>query len=210
MDLTPPTDRDLRILHTTRCIGYSTSERVAVAAGLTAEDTLDGLRSLDRDGLVSHVDGVFGGWSITDSGRTHAARRVAEELDGSGSRSTVETAYAEFLALNPQLLNACGDWQIRRVGATSIPNDHRDRDYDIAVIDRLARIDEEVQPVIAALAGVLPRFAPYRARLGRALGRVDAGEQRYFTDDMESYHTIWFQLHEDLLVTLGLERFPES
>jgi hypothetical protein len=208
MDETPRTDRDLRVLHTLRCIGYSTAERVAVAAGLAAEDALDALRSLGMGGLVSYADGVFGGWSITEAGRTEAARRVAVELGASGSRSTIETAYDEFLPLNSQLLDVCGDWQIRRVGATSIPNDHRDHDYDIAVIDRLARIDEEVQPVLAALAGALPRFAPYRTRLVVALTRVDAGEQRYFTDDMESYHTIWFQLHEDLLVTLGLERFP--
>jgi hypothetical protein len=27
---------------------------------------------------------------------------------------------------------------------------------------------------------------------------------------MPSYHTVWFELHEDLLTTLGLERASES
>ena len=207
MAMKSPADRDLRVLHTLRCIGYSTAERVAVAAGLAEDAAREGLDSLRREGLVSHEEGVFGGWSINEKGRAEAVRRVAEELDASGFRSPVETAYDEFLVLNPRLLDVCGDWQIRRIGATSFPNDHDDADYDIAVIDRLARIDEEVQPILDVLAGVLPRFGPYRTRLGRALGRVESGEQRYLTDDMESYHTIWFQLHEDLLVTLGLERF---
>ena len=27
---------------------------------------------------------------------------------------------------------------------------------------------------------------------------------------IESYHTVWFELHEDLLVTLGLDRAAET
>ena len=175
--------RDLRVLHTLRCIGHSTAERVAGATGLAVQDALDALRSLGHDGLVSRDSGAFGGWGITAEGRIEAARRVVAELDASGARSTAETSYDEFSVLNAQLLNVCSDWQIRRVGETFIPNDHHDRAYDIAVIDRLARIDESIQPVLAALTCVLPRFAPYRVRFGRALARVDAGDHRYFTDD---------------------------
>jgi hypothetical protein len=28
-------------------------------------------------------------------------------------------------------------------------------------------------------------------------------------DTLDSYHTVWFQLHEDLLVTLGISREEE-
>jgi hypothetical protein len=52
----------------------------------------------------------------------------------------------------------------------------------------------------------LPRFTRYRVRLTDALTRVRAGAHGYVTDDLESYHVVWFQLHEDLLATLGIPR----
>jgi hypothetical protein len=53
---------------------------------------------------------------------------------------------------------------------------------------------------------VLPRFGRYRARLGDALVMARSGRTEYVTDDFEAYHTVWFQLHEDLLATLGIPR----
>jgi len=39
------------------------------------------------------------------------------------------------------------------------------------------------------------------------LGRVNEGEFEFFTGvKVNSYHNLWFELHEDLLCTLGLER----
>jgi hypothetical protein len=40
---------------------------------------------------------------------------------------------------------------------------------------------------------------------------VRAGEGDWFTSPLvDSYHTVWFELHEDLLATLGLERAEEA
>jgi pyruvate,orthophosphate dikinase len=41
--------------------------------------------------------------------------------------------------------------------------------------------------------------------------RVEAGERDWFTKPLiDSYHTVWFELHEDLLSTLGKERASEE
>jgi hypothetical protein len=32
------------------------------------------------------------------------------------------------------------------------------------------------------------------------------GALDYVADNLESYHSVWFQLHEDLLATLGIPR----
>ena len=50
------------------------------------------------------------------------------------------------------------------------------------------------------------RFERYRVRLTDALVRAEAGALEYIADSTASYHTVWFQLHEDLLVTLGIPR----
>ncbi len=37
------------------------------------------------------------------------------------------------------------------------------------------------------------------------------GERDWFTKPtIDSYHSVWFELHEDLLATLGLERAKEA
>jgi hypothetical protein len=36
--------------------------------------------------------------------------------------------------------------------------------------------------------------------------RAKSGALDYVTDSTASYHSVWFQLHEDLLVTLGIPR----
>ena len=90
-------------------------------------------------------------------------------------------------------------------------NDHSDPEYDKGVIARLRDVDTAVQPVCQDLADVLDRFAGYGPRLANAIDRVEAGDTDYATKPMiDSYHTVWFELHEDLLATLGIERAKEG
>ncbi len=82
-------------------------------------------------------------------------------------------------------------------------------DNDTRVLDRLVRIDKGAQRICSDLTAALSRFAPYGTRLGDALDRALAGDASYVTDDFDAYHTGWFQLHEDLLATLGISREEE-
>jgi hypothetical protein len=92
-----------------------------------------------------------------------------------------------------------------------VVNDHTDPAHDAEVIGRLADLDAKVQPICADLGVALERFASYGARLGAALEKVQAGDHDWFTKPMiASYHTVWFELHEDLLATLGIERASEG
>ena len=68
-----------------------------------------------------------------------------------------------------------------------------------------------MQPICAALKDNLERFATYGDRFTYALKLVLDGEVDWFTKPMiESYHTVWFELHENLLSTLGIDRASES
>jgi hypothetical protein len=92
-----------------------------------------------------------------------------------------------------------------------VPNDHTDADHDAAVLAALVGIDERSRPVLAALCEALDRFVGHGHRLRYALDRVVAGEHDWFTKPMfPSYHSCWFELHEDLLATLGRERTTEG
>jgi hypothetical protein len=202
-------DPDFIVLHTLRCIGVASEERIAGASGMEIAETLARLRHLSGRSLVSLDSGPFGGWSLTESGRTTGQETVREELVIAGGHQQVLDGYQAFLRLNPALLQICSDWQMQRVANTPILNDHTDLDYDAKVLSRLIRIDDAAQQVCSDLASRLMRFGLYRNRLSTAIERALAGDRAYVTDSFDSYHAVWFQLHEDLLVTLGISREDE-
>ena len=112
-------------------------------------------------------------------------------------------------------MSLCTDWQLRPSPEGSeeehVKNDHSDSEYDSGVINRLVELDNHVQPICSDLKECLERFASYGDRFTYALNLVLEGEVDWFTKPMiESYHTVWFELHENLLSTLGIDRASES
>lgn len=144
---------------------------------------------------------------LTESGRA-ANAAWARYADGSEEQRAVERSYAQFLPFNEELLVVSTAWQVR---TGNVPNDHRDTKYDWDVIDRLVKLDERAGPVVRRLGKAVSRFVPYRPLLTDALQRVQAGEHDWFVSPrVDSYHTVWMRLHEDLLLALGRERASES
>jgi hypothetical protein len=142
-------------------------------------------------------------------GRDAVADRLAAELEGAGTRAQVTDAYRRFLTVNQGLLDLCTRWQVRTVDGVEVPNDHTDADHDRAVLAELGAVDEVGQQVCGELSGALDRFDRYGPRLADARQRVEAGDATAFTAPTGSYHSTWFELHENLLATLGLERGHE-
>jgi len=196
------TGTDLLVLHALRCIGFAGLARVAAATGLTEPEVESELIDLAVAGLVTRVAGDFGGWGLTGAGRAADAERIAGELEAAGTRAAVAAAYDDFLVLNPELLDLCTAWQMRSVDGVVTMNDHADPAYDARVLDRLLDFDRRAEAVCAAL----PRFRRYRVRLADALARARSGALDHVADSTSSYHAVWFQLHEDLLATLGIPR----
>jgi len=93
------------------------------------------------------------------------------------------------------------------VGRERVPNDHSNQDYDAKIIDRLGELHERAEPVLNRLTSVLPRFQVYERKLRAALEKSEDGAIRWVSDaKIDSYHTLWFELHEDLLRLMGRER----
>jgi hypothetical protein len=200
------TSTDLLVLHALRCIGFVGLSRVSEATGLPDLDVESELIDLAVAGLVTRVPGDFGGWGLTEAGRTEDAERISDELDTAGTRTAVAEAYDDFLVLNPELLDLCTAWQMRSVDGVTTLNDHTDPAYDSRVLDRLTEFNQRADVACADLFAAMLRFQRYRARLTDALTRAKSGALDYVTDSTASYHSVWFQLHEDLLVTLGIPR----
>ena len=60
-------------------------------------------------------------------------------------------------------------------------------------------------------AAQLPRLHRYAQRLADALANVQAGQSGYISSPiLDSYHTIWFELHEELITAAGRIRAVEA
>jgi hypothetical protein len=200
-------------LHVLRVRGVTGTAEIAATTGLDEVTVEAAMQQHRDDDFVVLRTGSLPGWALTPFGRDEDAQRAAHELDGAGLRPTVDALYRDFLELNPQLLLLCTDWQLLPPVDSKTPpelNRHDDADYDAEVLSRLAKVDGAVQPICAGLANVLARFGNYGRRFAAARARVEAGEHDWMTKPMiDSYHSVWFELHEDLLATLGIERGSE-
>ncbi len=148
------------------------------------------------------------GWSLTAAGRDRDTLVLGDELDAAGVRDLVAAAHTSFVSLNTRLLDLITKWQIRPIpGDPMAINDHTDWRWDEDILKSLAGLSRKLRPIGDQLADALTRFAGYPDRLDAALERVDKGERKYVDEPrIDSFHTVWFELHEDLLATLGLER----
>jgi hypothetical protein len=198
-------------MHGLRLKGFGEASAVGEAVGVSEAEAKPVLDTLVAEGLAAYRDGKLSGFSLTKPGREEHARRLGAELDAAGARDAVDAAYRRFLALNTQLLSVCTEWQLRDVDGESTVNDHSDRGYDAGVIEKLGSLHTSVVPICDDLGRLLVRFGGYGPRLTHALQRVSAGDVDWFTKPMiPSYHTVWFEMHEDLLCTLGIERGSEG
>lgn len=198
-------EADLALLMALRVQGVSPPARAAVAAGMSGDDTTARLSSLEGEGLAVERTGRVAGFTLTPKGI-----EVLDELLGAEAlRGDVELteSYERFLLLNQRVLRVSSDWQVRRERGFEEPNDHTDASYDASVVDRLVELHKAAQACLDRMAARAPRYGPYRARLDDCVDRLLNGDGKAFTAPLtDSYHTVWFELHQDLLLTLGLER----
>ena len=188
-----------------RVQGVASPERAALATGATADGARDRLEALAAAGLATGRSAALCGFSLTPAGLERLEELLARE--GLRGDARLSDAYDRFLLVNERVLKACSDWQVRRDGRAEVPNDHTDPRYDASVIDRLCEAHARAGSCLEAFWSRAPRFGVYRSRLDDCVRRLGDGDRSAFTTPLaESYHTVWFELHQDLLLTLGATR----
>ncbi len=142
---------------------------------------------------------------ITSSGGDRLATLLTAERAGIDTGAML-AAYNAFRAVNADFKRLVTDWQLKG-GPGGVPNSHDDAEYDAAVLGRLDEVHARSMPIIEAAAAQVPRLNAYAAKLAAALGKVKAGETAWLTRPLiDSYHTVWFELHEELIIAVGLTR----
>ena len=192
------------VMHGLAVKKHATPEVVAGIVGLETDEVRKVLVNLVEAKRVAEANGKY---LLTP------AARMALDSDYSRLYTDVrvhpdfKAGYEGFERLNGVLKQLITDWQTLPVGGGRVPNDHSNKDYDAKIIDRLGELHERAELVLKRLAGVVPRFQIYDEKLRAALGRSEDGAIQWVSDaKIESYHTLWFELHEDLLRLMGRER----
>ena len=139
---------------------------------------------------------------------TAAAGALLRLADDSPVRADIDTLFDAFLPVNRRLRDVCSAWQSKPDGT---PNDHGDSVYHDNVREQLDEVHSAIGPILRRLAAVAPRIATYRPRLQAALDRFDDGESSWLASPlMDSYHTVWMHLHQELILMLGLTRAEDE
>lgn len=139
---------------------------------------------------------------------TAAAARLLRLPQGSQEERELDKLFDGFLPVNRRLRDVCSAWQTRPDGT---PNDHSDGAYDDTIRGRLDEVHSAIGAILRRMAVVEPRLAGYRPRLAEALDRFDDGESNWLASPLiDSYHTVWMQLHQELILMLGLTRADDE
>ncbi len=197
-----------RSFHALRIKGFAKSDMVAEIAGLGLDEVEGHLASLQEveHALFREARAL---WQLTPAGKEAHRAELAKDAPAE-VRKAIEATYPAFLELNVEFKSLCGDWQLVDGDANKV-NDHSDAAYDSKVIARLVSFDERARPIVSTLASAHERMTPYTPRLGGSLDRLRGGEVKMFTGVMcNSYHDVWMELHEDLILTLGIDRAAEG
>lgn len=187
--------------------GYALPEAAAEALSIPADEAGALLDRLVADGLAELAAGAY---RLTADGRAVAAERLALDRERWGP-AAADAALDAFLALDHRMKETVTAWQMREVDGVAAFNDHTDAVYDGAVLARLAALHADAAAFLAPLEAGLPRLADYRRRLERAAAAVAAGDHRFVASPrVDSYHGVWFELHEDLIRLAGRTREAEA
>jgi hypothetical protein len=200
---------DLLVLHAVRILGFADTAAIARRFDLDPVLAHESLQDAEAYGWVQRAAFAdLRGWSLTERGRREGERVLAAELGLVDGEAEVRSVYGDFLPLNVQLLRACTDWQLRPASGDRLAsNDHSDSGWDGRVLDELAQVGRGVGPLVERLGAVLLRLRGYDERFDAALRRARAGDPGWVDrTDVDSCHRVWFELHEDLIATLGISR----
>jgi hypothetical protein len=194
-----------RAFHALRIKGFASAEVVAEVAGLPSTSVEGHLQSLlaAEHALFRENRNL---WQLTPAGKEAHKEAVVADVPEAVVRS-LHDPYRTFLQLNDSFKVLCTDWQLR----DGAPNDHADDEYDQEVISRLHALDQSAQPVVAAMSVHLDRLSPYGPRLTGARQRLADGNLKMITGVMcNSYHDVWMELHEDLILSQRIDRAAEG
>ncbi|MEW2581257.1 FAD-dependent monooxygenase [Streptomyces syringium] len=189
----PGPPETLALLQALRCKGAADEEAVAVATALPQADVSAWLEALCTRGDCARTGTRL---RLTPAGRQRRADLLTAERR-TLPHEELQSLEAEFDPVNAALKELLTAWQFVRQDSTD-PGD---------ITGRLSELHRRARPVVERLAATVPRLAPFPHRLDHAAAQVAAGDPDWLASPLrDSYHTVWFEFHQELLDLTGTDR----
>jgi pyruvate, orthophosphate dikinase len=186
--------------------GSATPDALAEALMSSPQQVPPVLDALVGEGLVERqADAV----RLTRDGQTKGhALITADQLRWGAAHA--EAALDAFHALDLRVKEAVTAWQLREVAGAQVLNDHTDPAYDAGVLDQLAGLHHDTAEWLESISEAPPELRRYLSRLERALGLARKDQRFVASPRVDSYHGVWFELHEELILLAGRSRAQEA
>jgi len=190
---------------------------LAIKGSATTEALADGLlssrelvdpvvRQLVDGGLIESSAGLL---RLTVDGKAKGQQLIAADARHWGA-DQVQAALEDFHALDVRMKEAVTAWQLREVGGAQVLNDHSDADYDAKVLAQIAHLHDDAAAWLSSMKGPA-QLGRYLERLIRSVKLVGEGDHRFVASPrVDSYHSVWFELHEELILLAGTTRDEEA
>ena len=196
-----------QLIHVLSIKGFAREEILAKALGLGVAELESIAESLTQEGLLENSRI---GLKLTEKGKA-AASEISEDVREKADLAALETFYLEFTPINQDYKKGVSAWQIKTVGESAEPNDHKDAAYDQQVLAEMFRDHDSLNDLIAIRLTSCPLLEDYARRLNQAYANINAGDHQFVTGALiESYHTVWFEFHEALIRLSGRDRATEA
>jgi pyruvate,orthophosphate dikinase len=196
-----PASRSVALLELVRTVqlkGLCTAGRAAAALG-AGEPAL--ARLMEANASLFRT--TPRGYALTPEGRDWLTERLDEERARCDA-ATAHHHYGRFLLLNDRFKALVTGWQMSAEKAPGGP----------AWTTMLAAVEDvhgDLAPLVVDVSALVPRLGDYARRFDAALAEIRAGDASMLASPLKgSYHTVWFEYHEELISLTGRNRADES
>ena len=193
--------RDVSLLEVVRTVqlkGLCAAERVASVLGAEVAAV---------DALIAANERLFNatprGFMPTPAGRDWLTAALDAEK-AAVVPGALDPCYERFVQLDGGFKKLVSEWQM--LGAAG-----QSEAAQAEMVQGVAQLDEAFQPLIRDAAFVAGRLRSYAPRFSAALAQLQSGDLSMLASPMkDSYHTVWFELHEELIALSGRNRAEEE
>ncbi|GAC1508858.1 MAG: hypothetical protein NVS1B3_10420 [Candidatus Dormibacteraceae bacterium] len=187
--------------------GSATPEGLAATLMSTTEELRPMVDALANEGILERRAEAV---RLSQDGKAKGQSLIAADQLQWGT-DKAQAALDGFHNLDLRVKEAVTAWQLRTVDGAQSFNDHADAAYDAGVLDQLAALYHDTRVWLESLSEAPANLRLYLARLERALGLARKGDQRFIASPrVDSYHGVWFELHEELILLAGRSRADEA
>ena len=187
--------------------GSATREALTAALEVGVDDVASIVDRLVTTGDLAPAKPL--GFRASETGRARASALLELDRERLGAAMAREALLA-FQPFDRRMKNAVTDWQLRIDGAERVANDHTNARWDASVVERLSTLCADAEHWLIPLSERLPRLRRYAVRVQAAFARVRDGDGRFVASPrVDSLHSVWFELHEDLIRLAGSTRAEE-